>query len=79
MMVVMPTFTPGKYATECVVRGVIIRFEIASPKHMTDGIDRPRDVMSQKNPHQSAPQETEEGSQNRAFDEVPQGSWNRQA
>ena len=62
VVVVVPALTQAENTTEDVVGGMIGRFVRATPEHMADRIDRPSNVMGDKDTHQPTPNQTEQGT-----------------
>ena|SRR2546421_10250174 len=58
MMVVMPTLTETQQAHNPFVTALVGRLELALAKGVADGIHTPHGMMSEKNTHQSTPEET---------------------
>ena len=70
VMIVMPAFPETQQPHNPLVAAAIVGLELALAKGVTDRIDAKGHMVSDKNPHQGAPQETcpatnQEGDQER--------------
>ena len=59
-MIVVPALAHGKQTEQPIVSAGIGGFKGALSKGVADGVDRPSDVLVQKEPNKSTPDETPE-------------------
>jgi len=74
VVIVVPSFAEPQYAADEIVLAFIVAVEGLPAPKVANGIDAPGQMMHEKKTHQSAPEETQQGSKPRSGKKGADGS-----